>query len=250
MVSKKKVYSTRHIEKLAEIQSAIFLSLNGVPVRFARKRGTSGSPDHIHIHGQTAFETSVLHPSTPQEIQRLCETVGKMLGKDTHVFVYGDENYKIKTLTLREGKCQPNMSILRTQYDVSSYAKKIIRKIDEEYRQIKVFKKGVLMFYHATSPFDPLSLSTVYSSILSGRGSDYPKLSGILVASPRNALFPLDSPSYFFVENPHSPLYPPAGLEKFWMIPKSKVFVHPIGYFTFLKGKTGWNRLVYPPPHF
>lgn len=118
------MYSPRDIEKLAEIQSAIFLSLNGVPVRFARKRGLSGSPDHIHVHGHTAFETSVLHLYTPQEIQQLHETVGKILGKDTHVFVYGDENYRVKTLTLRQGKCQPSMSILRTQYDVSSYAKK------------------------------------------------------------------------------------------------------------------------------
>lgn len=245
------VFSAKFVEKLVEIQAAIFLLHNGIPVRLVRKSGLSRSPDYFCSRGQTAFEISVLHPYTPQEVRQLQESVGKMLGKDTHVFVYGDENenYKVKTFILREGKCQPSMSILRTRYDASSYAKKIDWKIDEEYDQIKSHKKGVLIFYHITSPFDPSSLGTVYSQILSNRGSEFPKLTGILVGLSRNPYFPFDFPLYFFVENPHSPFYPPPELEKLWTVPETKTFVRPFSWYTFFKGKRGWNRLTYPPPH-
>lgn len=243
------LYSGKNVEKHAEFQSAIFLLDNGIFARPVQKNGITRCPDHVWVHGQTAFETSVLHPYTPEIVQNLYEIVDKKLGIDTRVFVYGDENYKVKTLILGEGKCQPNISILRTQYDASAYANKIHRKIEEEYYQISLFKSGVLILYHTTSPFDPLSLSMVYSQVLSDYGQDFPKLSGVLVALPNNLHFPLTVYSYFFVENPHSPLYPPTQLEKFWKIPKSKVFVRPFSYYTYFKGKRGMNKLTYPPPH-
>jgi hypothetical protein len=250
MFSSVNVYSPKYVEKSAEFYSALFLLTNGIPIHSARKSSLNRSPDHICVHKQTAFETSVLHSYTPQEVQHLQETIGKVLGKDTLVSVYGDENYHIKTLVLREARCENNVAIVRTVYDASSYAKKIYNKIDEEYKQIRSFEKGVLMIYHMTCPFDPLSLGAVYSQILSDKGTDYPKLTGILVALPSNSFLPLGIPSYFFMENPHSQLYPPSELERVWMIPKSETLIHPISYHTFLRAKRGWNRVTYPAPHF
>lgn len=243
------IFSAKIVEKLMEVRAAFFLLHNGIPVRLVRKSRIN-TPDYFCARRQIAFEVSVFHPYTPQEVQQLQASVGKMLGRDTHVFVYGDENYKVKTFIVREGKCQPNMSILRTQYDASSYAKKIYGKIDEEYEQIKPSKKGVLMFYHVTSPFDPLSLGTVYSQVLSDRGSEFPRLTGILIGLSSNPFFPFDFPSYFFVENPHSRFYPPPELEELWTVPEAKTFVRPFSWYTFFKGKRGWNRLTYPLPHY
>jgi hypothetical protein len=249
MFTNKSLISSKEFEKLSQIKAEKILKGLGLGNLKKIPRGRTKTPDY-EADG-VAYEVTVLHTYMPLVVETLCKNEGERFGLDTHALLYADKQGRLKTKILFQGRCQPNLSILRVRHDISCYRRKIISKIRRKYKQGKDFKSRILFFDFRLAPFDSVMLGTEISSVLDEVGVEYPRLVGIIVCIPK---FPLQSvvgeATCFFVENPYTSMEIPTPLKKIKSIPKSEFIVVPFPIKLYFKAKKGWNKLTLPAPQF